>query len=73
LIQERLITRAQLHQGLARQAVLQRAGAHAPLGEVLVQCGYLERLSLHHMLLEWYHRMIVQESDAPTQARATYG
>ena len=61
LIQQGLLTRAQLHQALAHQAELKRRGEVAPLGELLVRHGYLERLVLHHMLLEWHHQMIVQE------------
>jgi hypothetical protein len=63
LIKQESITRAQLHQALTVQQELRRGGNTAPLGEVLVRCGYLERLLLHHMLLDWHHRRLVQGED----------
>lgn len=70
LVTQGLLTRAQLHQGLAMQADLRRRGQSMPLGEVLVHCGYLERLVLHHMLLEWHHQMIVQDEQHAGVIRA---
>lgn len=58
LVQHGVISRAQLYQGLAHQAELKRHRQPAPLGEVLIRCGYLERLRLHPMLLEWHHQMV---------------
>lgn len=58
LVQHGVISSAQLYQGLAQQAELKRRGQPAPLGEVLIRCGYLERLRLHPMLLEWHHQMV---------------
>lgn len=63
LVKQESITRAQLHQALAVQQELRRGGDASPLGEVLVKCGYLERLLLHHMLLEWHHQRLVQDED----------
>ena len=58
LVQHGVISSAQLCQGLAHQVKLKRRGQPAPLGEVLIRCGYLERLRLHSMLLEWHHQMV---------------
>jgi hypothetical protein len=70
LVAQGILTRAQLHQGLAAQADARRRGKAVPLGEVLVRCGYLERLVLHHMLLEWHHQMIVQDEQYAAGVRA---
>ncbi len=70
LVTQGLLTRAQLHQGLESQADARRHGLALPLGEVLVRCGYLERLVLHHMLLEWHHQMIVQDEQFADHVRA---
>lgn len=56
LIQQGLVTRAQLHQGLARQAELKRQGRSIMLGDVLVTCGYLSREQLNHAMVEWQHQ-----------------
>ncbi len=53
LMKEGLLTRPQLHQGLARQTELKRQGRKALLGDVLVECGYLERDQLNRALVEW--------------------
>jgi tetratricopeptide (TPR) repeat protein len=53
LVQRGLVTRAQLHQGLAQQAELKRKGHVVLLGDVLVQCGYLGREQLNHAMVEW--------------------
>lgn len=70
LVAQGLLTRAQLHQGLAAQANARQRGEIMPLGEVLVRCGYLERSVLHHMLLEWHHQMIVQDEQYVAGVRA---
>jgi hypothetical protein len=48
-----LVTRAQLHQGLAEQALQRRLGQNVLIGEVLVRQGYLRRDQLNRALLEW--------------------
>jgi tetratricopeptide (TPR) repeat protein len=53
LIRQGLLTRAQLHQGLVRQAAMQRQGKPILLGEVLVRCGYIERDQLSQALGVW--------------------
>jgi plasmid stability protein len=70
LINQEAITRAQLHQALAVQQELRRGGDTTPLGEVLVRCGYLEPLLLHHMLLEWHHQRLVQDEDVVSSTTA---
>jgi hypothetical protein len=70
LVTQGVLTRAQLHQGLTAQANARRRGETVPLGEILVRCGYLERLVLHHMLLEWHHQMIVQDEQYADKGRA---
>jgi hypothetical protein len=74
LVKQQTITRAQLHQALAVQQDLRRGGDTMPFGEVLVRCGYLERLLLHHMLLEWHHQRLVQDEDlaGSTNAQPAY-
>ncbi|HEY0735129.1 MAG TPA: hypothetical protein VGD69_09510 [Herpetosiphonaceae bacterium] len=53
LVRRGLVTRAQLHQGLAQQNELKRKGHTVLLGDVLVRCGYLAREQLHHAIIEW--------------------
>ena len=53
LVRRGLVTRAQLHQGLAQQNELKRKGKSLLLGDVLVRCGYLAREQLNHALVEW--------------------
>jgi hypothetical protein len=53
LVRRGLVTRAQLHQGLAQQNELKRKGRAVLLGDVLVQCGYLGREQLNHAIVEW--------------------
>ncbi|HEX6291810.1 MAG TPA: hypothetical protein VFZ66_21675 [Herpetosiphonaceae bacterium] len=53
LVRRGLVTRAQLHQGLAQQADLKRKGHRVLLGDVLVRCGYLAREQLNHAVVEW--------------------
>jgi hypothetical protein len=63
LVQHGVISHAQLCQGLAHQEELRRRRQAAPLGEVLIRCGYLDRLRLHPMLLEWHHHMVTTYHD----------
>lgn len=56
LIREGLLTRAQLHQGLVRQAGLQRQGKPMLLGEVLVRCGYIGSDQLSQALRVWHQQ-----------------
>lgn len=56
LVQQGLITRAQLHQGLARQTELKQRGRPALLGDVLVDCGYIQRDRLNRAMVEWQHQ-----------------
>jgi tetratricopeptide (TPR) repeat protein len=53
LVRRGLVTRAQLHQGLAQQNELKRKGRAVLLGDVLVRCGYLAREQLNHAIVEW--------------------
>jgi tetratricopeptide (TPR) repeat protein len=53
LVRRGLVTRAQLHQGLAQQNELKRKGQAMLLGDVLVRCGYLAREQLNHAIVEW--------------------
>lgn len=53
LLRRNLVTRAQLHQGLAQQAELKRQGRPMLLGDVLVKCGYIQREQLNRALVEW--------------------
>lgn len=53
LLRRNLVTRAQLHQGLAQQAELKRQGRPMLLGDVLVHCGYIGREQLNRALVEW--------------------
>lgn len=61
LVKKNVVTCAQLHQALEEQQALQHTQHHARLGEVLVHCGYLDRMVMQHMLLEWHHHRIVQQ------------
>ena len=56
LVQYGLVTRAQLHQGLARQTELKQRGRPALLGDVLVECGYIDRDRLNRAMVEWQHQ-----------------
>jgi hypothetical protein len=49
-----LLTTAQLHQALARQARMQKNGAAHQLGDVIVAMGYIPRVALNKALLEWH-------------------
>lgn len=53
LLRNNLVTLAQLHQGLAQQAILRSKGHKMMLGDVLVGCGYLQREQLNRAMLEW--------------------
>ncbi len=53
LIKQGLITRAQLHQALANQTQRKRSGQPALLGQVLVECGYIQQEALNRALFEW--------------------
>lgn len=53
LLQHGLITRAQLHQGLAQQAELKRQGRALQLGDILVRSGYLSREQLNRAMVDW--------------------
>ena len=53
LIRQGLITRAQLHQALAKQTERKRSGQPALLGQVLVDCGYIQQDALNRALFEW--------------------
>jgi len=55
LVRQKIITLAQLHLALARQVELARQGKSLPIGQILVQCGYLRQEQLNHALLEWHH------------------
>jgi hypothetical protein len=48
-----LITRGQLHQGLAQQAQHKRERYSILSGDQIVECGYIMREQLNHALLEW--------------------
>jgi hypothetical protein len=52
LVRRGLITPAQLQRGLGRQAELRWRGQAPPLGEVLLQLGYLQRDQLTQALLQ---------------------
>ncbi len=53
LVQQGLITPDQLQRGLGRQAELRQRGQEVPLGDILVQLGYLQRAQLTRALLQW--------------------
>ena len=53
LMRQGLLTRPQLHQGLARQNELKRQGVTTLLGDILADCGYIQRDQLNRAMVEW--------------------